>query len=193
MIYSIYAKVTIINDCEVILDIGNICLSCFIPNPQRLHINNLYTFKTYLSWNNDHGPSLYGFIDLTEYTMFCLLLSCSGIGPKMALSILHTIPLSIIHDAIASQKPKILTDAPGIGLKKAEHIIVELKNKIEKIVFESSINHEQDEKYKDLTATLEHLGYTQAQIHIAIKDIHQTEHIKNQPLVNLIRHAISII
>jgi Holliday junction DNA helicase RuvA len=187
------ATVVSIKDYEVILQIDNISFISFIPRSHLLNNGCMYTFKTHLAWNSDQGPTLYGFQTHQEYDIFILLLSCSGIGAKMALSIIHTIPIEIIKEAIVEQKPKILTDAPGIGLKKAEMIILELKNKINTLCIESEKNSSQAAIYSDLIATLEHLGYTNVQIHNALKEIDKLPDIKTQPLVNLIRHAVSIL
>lgn len=74
--------------------------------------------------------SLYGFATLDEQEFFELLLSISGIGPKVALGVLNAANIMEIREAVISNNPEILTKISGIGKKTAERIVLELKNKI---------------------------------------------------------------
>lgn len=75
--------------------------------------------------------SLYGFLSEEELRMFELLISISGVGPKVALSILSIADVKTIRTAIVNKDPAILTRVSGVGKKTAERIIVELQNKVE--------------------------------------------------------------
>lgn len=80
--------------------------------------------------------ALYGFLNEEELAMFELLISISGIGPKVALSILSVADVKTIRAAVASKDPSILTRVSGVGKKTAERVIVELQNKVEALAGE---------------------------------------------------------
>lgn len=74
--------------------------------------------------------SLYGFLGMDELELFELLISVSGVGPKMALSILSTTSAEHVKSAIASGEAAVFTKVSGVGRKTAERLIVELKEKL---------------------------------------------------------------
>jgi len=78
----------------------------------------------------ESSQALYGFHTYEEQEFFELLLSISGIGPKVALNVLNAASLEDIREAVISNNPDILTNISGIGKKTAERIVLELKNKI---------------------------------------------------------------
>lgn len=77
--------------------------------------------------------ALYGFLSEEELVMFELLISISGIGPKVALSILSIADPKTIRTAIVNKDPSILTRVSGVGKKTAERVIIELQNKVDAI------------------------------------------------------------
>lgn len=76
--------------------------------------------------------SLYGFISREELSLFELLISVSGVGPKAAISVISAVPSTKFSLAVITDDVKTLTKAPGIGNKMAQRIILELKDKIKK-------------------------------------------------------------
>lgn len=74
---------------------------------------------------------LYGFVTSKERTFFDLLLSVSGIGPKAAVALLSGYSVEQLNKAISTEDEKLLSSVPGIGLKTAKRVIVELKEKME--------------------------------------------------------------
>lgn len=81
--------------------------------------------------------SLYGFSTLEEKEMFLKLIDVSGIGPKVALGILSGIRLSDLAVAIKTGDTKLLSTIKGLGKKTAERIVLELKDKISVVGFET--------------------------------------------------------
>ncbi len=73
---------------------------------------------------------LYGFLTKDEISMFNLLISINGVGPKAALSLMSIANVSTLKYAIITDDDKLITKAPGIGKKTAQRIILELKDKI---------------------------------------------------------------
>ena len=84
---------------------------------------------TYLAVRED-ALNLFGFISLEEKSMFLKLISVSGIGPKMGIGVLSSMPLHELAYIIASQDVKALSKVKGLGKKTAERIILELRENI---------------------------------------------------------------
>mgnify|MGYP002711307112 FL=1 len=82
---------------------------------------------TYTSVRDD-GIFLYGFSDLKEKNLFLKLISVSGVGPKMGITVLSNMSLAKITAAIATSDVKTLSSIKGLGKKTAERIILELRN-----------------------------------------------------------------
>jgi len=90
------------------------------------------TLLTYLYVRED-ALQLYGFMTEDERTMFKLLMSVSGIGPKLAQGILSGIGASELRNYIAQGNLGALTSIPGVGKKLAERLVVELRDKISRV------------------------------------------------------------
>ncbi|WP_251443305.1 Holliday junction branch migration protein RuvA [Veillonella intestinalis] len=86
---------------------------------------------THMSVRED-AIQLYGFATQDEYELFMLLISVSGIGPKVGLGILSGLSVDGIKVAIMNGELTTLTKLPGIGKKSAERLVLELKDKIGK-------------------------------------------------------------
>lgn len=85
--------------------------------------------------------TLYGFLDKEELSMFELLLSVSGIGPKGAQAVLSSLTPEDIRFAVAGGDSKAFAKVPGVGKKTAERIIVDLKDKVDVVdAFESKLS-----------------------------------------------------
>ena len=84
---------------------------------------------TYLAVRED-ALNLYGFISLEEKSMFLKLISVSGVGPKLGIAVLSSMPLQQLAFIIASQDVKSLSKVKGLGKKTAERIILELRENI---------------------------------------------------------------
>ena len=108
---------------------------------------------------------LYGFIDPIERNTFNLLISISGIGPKLALTILSGINPKQLKERVISGDVAALTSVPGVGSKTAKRIIIELKEKFIKsddssLGFDEKNVHS-SELFKDVVNALVSLGYKQ--------------------------------
>jgi len=134
---------------------------------------------------------LFGFYDIVEREMFQLLITISGIGPKSAITILSSISVADLRYAIIKENALLLQKMPGIGRKTAERIIIELKDKINKIVInDKDINAEVSSIVDDAISALIALGYNRA---IAEKSIKKaTDSKKEMSLEELIRAALTI-
>jgi Holliday junction DNA helicase RuvA len=102
--------------------------------------------------------NLYGFKNIEERDLFLLLITVPGIGPKVALRILSGLSIEEIYQGIISEDITVFKNVPGIGRKTAERVIVELKQKIEK-VFVSVDNYKERELLINAIEALTVLGY----------------------------------
>ena len=136
-----------------------------------LHMGEEATLFTHLAVRED-AMTLYGFFSEEEYELFQMLISVTGIGPKVALGILSNITPENLCLAVRNKKAALLTKAPGIGKKSAERIILELKDKMKGFmaehedVVEAGLVEEpvEDTIFAEAGAALLSLGYTQAEI-----------------------------
>jgi Holliday junction DNA helicase RuvA len=87
------------------------------------------TLHTSLQVRED-SMTLYGFTDRESLRLFELLLGSSGVGPKLALAALTTLPPRALETAIAEGDVAVLTSVPGIGRKVAERIVLELRERV---------------------------------------------------------------
>jgi holliday junction DNA helicase RuvA len=78
----------------------------------------------------EESMTLYGFLDRGALTLFELLLTSSGVGPKLALAALGTHRPDVLRTAIATGDLTTLTAVPGVGKKVAQRLVLELKDKV---------------------------------------------------------------
>ncbi len=129
---------------------------------------------TYLAVRED-GVYLYGFISLEEKEMFLQLISVSGVGPKMGITILSNMELGDLAIKIATSDVKGLSKIKGLGKKTAERIIVELREKFGSIDMETGevevmpIKDNTEEENKDAIIALMSLGLTKQECVKGIK------------------------
>lgn len=147
---------------------------------------------TYLNVKEDE-MSLYGFASIEEKNMFSLLLTVSGIGPKMAISILSEISITGLMSAIASEDLKTLCKIKGLGKKTAERVLLELKDKVnafEVIAMGGSIqeqNNMDDEVVEDAISALTGLGISKNEAYRRIKEVYQKDMSIEQIITNVLR------
>ena len=96
--------------------------------------------------------ALYGFSDLDQQTLFELLLTVSGVGPKVALNILSVLPVEKLVDAIASDNHQALVRIPGIGAKTAQRITLELKEKTAELAWTKRVERAARPSERDILA-----------------------------------------
>ncbi len=107
---------------------------------------------------------LYGFLTYQERNFFETLNEISGIGPKLALSLLACMTLDDLHLAIQQGNAKVLSTIPGVGKKTAERLIIELRDKIKEMF--SSVH---SGLAVDAVSALINLGYNPLEAQAAVK------------------------
>ena len=155
---------------ELVLDVGGVgyLLSCSMTTLQETpSIGETMKAYTYFSVRED-AMELFGFATPEEKSMFLRLLSVSGVGPKLALSILGAMPLRDLTLAIVTGDAAALSRAPGVGKKTAQRIALELKEKVTESDLEAapaaaSLPPAQEDAAAEALAALQALGYTPAE------------------------------
>ena len=139
--------------------------------------------------------NIFGFANREEKEMFLLLQSVTGVGPKSALALVGHIGPDRIADAIESEDQKLLSQAPGVGTKVAQRIILELKSKIElyqaKRGVASNLPSGQNASISEARAILEGLGYTLTEINMALKKVENEE--LDDDVEQLVRHSLKVL
>ncbi len=164
MIAHVNGRITHKSIDSVIIDVNGVGYEVFIPLSTYYKlpgINETITLNVYTHLRED-AIQLYGFLTPGEKEAFQMLLGVSGVGPKLARNILSGIPVNDLISAIASSDKDRLSAIPGIGGKSAERLILELRDKIKKIVKVDSKEAEASEKdalSSDVISALDNLGY----------------------------------
>ncbi len=194
MIDQISGKIISINDNYVVLAVGGLGIKVNISAAfaSKLVNEDLITLVTYLNVRED-ALDLYGFKNDSERNLFLMLISISGIGPKLAVSILSGVELDELKSNILSGDIKSLTSIPGVGAKTAKRIIIELKDKLSKTTttelgFEDNFGSKIS---KDVLSALVGLGYSES---IAIEVIKRMNPANSDKSIEiLIKEALKIL
>jgi Holliday junction DNA helicase RuvA len=154
------------NPPEILLEVGSIGYEILCPMSSFYAISDekQLSLYTHLSIKED-AHTLYGFVSKDEKTLFRELIRVNGIGPKVALAILSHLDIVSLMNAVANEDDILLSKTPGIGKKTAQKLIVELKDRLEKLELSSS-NHQNiisnsstNSNIKQASAALQALGF----------------------------------
>lgn len=131
MIASVRGKVAAVSLSTAVVEVGGIGIELLCtPNTlATLRTGEEAHLPTSLVVRED-SLTLFGFTDTDERTLFELLQTASGVGPKLAQAMLAVLSPDGIRMAIAGEDAKTLTKVPGIGQKGAQRVILELKDRI---------------------------------------------------------------
>jgi len=185
---------------EIAVDVQGVGYGINIPLSTFEALGDLNTpvsLFTYLYVRED-ALQLFGFASEDERNLFRLLISVTGIGPKMAQSILSGISGPELRAAILQGNFSMLTSIPGVGRKLSERLVVELRDKIGKIPAGSSIlassTDAQTQIRSEALLALTSLGYNRASseraIKMAIKDNVSVENSVETLIKAALRHAV---
>ncbi len=149
---------------SVVIDVNGIGYEVFIPLSTYYKlpdVNQTVALNVHTHLRED-AIQLYGFLSLEEKEAFELLISVSGVGPRLARNILSGIAVSDLISAISSSDKGRLSMIPGIGTKSAERLILELRDKIKNIRKAGEAKEPEADKdllTADVISALDNLGY----------------------------------
>lgn len=132
MIGHLSGQLAVVRDGEVVIDchgVGYRVLVSAATLAQLPEVGARATLHTHLSVRED-ALTLYGFLTAEELELFEVLLGVSGVGPKVALSIVGALPPRQLAQAIAVGDEARLTSLPGVGKRLAQRLVVELGDRV---------------------------------------------------------------
>lgn len=187
MIASIRGEVLAIIDNSVVIDVGGVGISTLVVERtlQTLSIGSKATLHTSLMVRED-SLTLFGFEDTQERDLFVLLQTVTGIGPRVAQSILNTLTVSDLRNAIGNESAAALEKVSGLGKKGAARIILELKDKVSGV--NQRVSTGDSGWQSSISAALSGLGFTGREIDQAISSVAVTA--LDQPLEEKLRVAL---
>lgn len=196
MFYYLSGTVAHMESYLAVIDCGGAGYACHTTSYtlSRLTLGKQAKLFTHVNVRED-AFEIFGFSSQEELTLFRQLIGVSGVGPKAALSILSASTPSNLALSIITGDEKALTVAPGIGKKIAQRVILELKDKLAKgqTLTAGGENYGgtgvtviPENKLSEASAALAVLGYSQAEISVALKGVD----LDSQPLELVIKQAL---
>ena len=190
MLYYVSGTVTVLEPGLAVIDCGGVGYGCRVTAYTAAQLKLDTKAKLYITesiWED--AFDLYGFSSREEQRCYELLTTVNGVGPKAAMAILSAGPQNFTL-AVMTGDEKLLTAAQGVGKKIAQRIILELKDKIggstAELDFSGSAATPVSGNNTSLaTAALQELGYSPAEIALALKGADP-----NASTEEMIRHAL---
>lgn len=181
MIGMLHGQVDSIDAASAIIEVGGVGYETRMPSADLASMHVGQTVKVYTSLNvSQDAITLYGFSSLASKRMFLQLQKVSGIGPKVALSLLSTLPPERLARAVADGDATALAKAPGLGKKGAQKIILELKGSIDLSQIEGAspeTRSTEDTGSEQVVEGLMSLGWRQQDAVHAVQEVCENNHI----------------
>jgi Holliday junction DNA helicase RuvA len=188
MIGYLTGKIISSKPTQILLDVNGVgyTVNISINTFEKISEKEIVSLFIHTSVKED-SITLFGFFTQSEKEMFELLISISGIGPKLGLNILSGIVVDDLKSAISNGNVSRLIAIPGIGRKTAERVVLELRNKVDSIKADGSIKitSAKDEAISALTT----LGYQRQIADKVVRDL-LSENL-DYSLEELIRKALA--
>ena len=178
MIASVRGIVAAVADDSLVIQVGGIGFRVLVPKvllERMARPGQEVTLYTHLHVR-ENELTLYGCETEDELALFRLLQTVSGIGPKVALSILSSLPPDRFRVAIAQEDVTVLARVPGIGPKTDKKLVFDLRDRVRADVPPGGLAPAMAEADADLIAALTGLGYNVAEIQEALR------HLPAEPL-----------
>ena len=135
--------------------------------------------------------ALFGFLRMEEKRLFEKLIAVSGIGPRLAMTVLSGMPTEAMVTAIRSNDPAQLTKIPGVGKKTAERMVLELRDKLEGIMPAAQAKAAAGPLHDDVLSALLNLGYQRPAAENAIEKVARDRQAEQQGFEQMFREALN--
>lgn len=172
MITHIEGRLDLKSQDLIVVDVGGVGYEIHVPAyladrlPAEGGSCKIFTHSHY---SEDNGTSLYGFLTPDDRSLFRLLLTVSGVGPKVAMGIMSDIAAEDFAEAIVTEDLRALTRISGVGKKTAQRLVLELKDKVASMtLMRREKKAEADTVSDDALDALMALGYTRQQASAAV-------------------------
>lgn len=173
MIARLTGTIATLGKDSMVVQVGGLGLGVFVPQTLlsgQVQAGQEVTLFTHLHVR-ENELTLYGCGSEEELSLFRLLLGVSGIGPKVALAILSSLPPDQLKTAIVQEDIATLARVPGIGPKTAKKLVFDLKDKVAVDAMPGVPQPVLTEADADLIAALTTLGYSVAEAQEAIRSL----------------------
>ena len=182
---------------QIIVDVGGvgyrlqIPLSTFYALPE----NGKVQLQVHTHVKED-AIQLFGFLSEAEKNLFALLISVSGVGPRLAITILSHIPTDELATALCAGDVPRLTAIPGIGKKSAERLVLELQDKAAAFAVSATLPEApgssggEEDFHQDALSALVNLGYKETLAKKALKSLNINA---GTPLEEVLKAALKIL
>jgi len=175
MIGFLTGKIISLKPTKILLDVNGVGYAVNISINTFENISDKETVPLFIYTSvREDSITLYGFYSEAEKQMFELLISVTGIGPKLAQSILSGIQTDDLKDAIQRGDITRIIAVPGIGRKTGERLVLELRNKVDQVV-EAGIKEVPFSIKNEAVAALTTLGYHSKVADKIIRDVLSAE------------------
>ena len=193
MLYYLNGTVAHLEPGLAVIDCGGVGYGCRVTAYTAAQLKLNTTAKLYITESiREDAYELYGFVSREEQRCYTLLTAVNGVGPKAAMSILSSGGPQNFTLAVMTGDEKMLTAAQGVGKKIAQRIILELKDKIGgsnvELDFSTGPVNAAPQSGSSLalaTAALQELGYSPAEISLALKGVDPQASTED-----MVRHAL---
>lgn len=191
MISSIAGIVKSSTSNAVVVDVGGIGVLIQVPNriAAGIQVGSNASFHTYLVVRED-ALTLFGFVDQTDRDFFELLLSVTGIGPKVAQSILSGSDSASIASAISTGNLKVLESFPGLGKKGAQRLVLELKDKASQ--FANAGASSNFSTRNQVENALQGLGYSAKDAASMVSQVASSTKVENLTSAEILKLALKV-
>ena len=190
MIASVSGTVAALGPDSAVIEVGGIGvrLMCTPSTLADLRVGARAALATTLVVRED-SLTVYGFADDDERTVFELLQTASGIGPRLALAALAVLSADELRTAVATEDVETLCRIPGVGPKGARKIVLELKDRLGPAVGSLPAVVVGDDRRAALLQALQSLGWSSREA-AAAADVALSDAPAGQPLAELLRAAL---
>ena len=191
MISSITGKVKSITANSLVVEVGGVGVLLQVPTrvASSMQVGEQVSFHTYLIVRED-ALILYGFSEVVDREFFELLLSVTGIGPKVAQSILANSGAASIASAITSSDLKSLESVPGLGKKGAQRLVLELKDKAP--AFADCKVNKNLSLSNQVENALQGLGYSAKESNSMLRQVMSNEKIEGLSTAQILKLALKV-
>lgn len=194
MIHTLHGIITQRIEQLIIVEVNGIGYAVNVANPDNYTIGTQANLQIYMHWNQEQGPSLFGFMHDLEKRIFEMIIGCSGIGPRIGLALLAAMSPSEFVAAIQQANEKALSSVNGIGAKKAEQIIVALKHKIAKISLHPELQKAPANQARhQVNEVLKSLNYSKQEINAAMNYLNEEQASAALTFDQLMRQALTYL
>lgn len=197
MISQITGKLISLNEGFVIIELSGLGLKVNMSTTaiRNFKLNEIISLVTHMHVRED-ALDLFGFINESGKKLFLMLISISGIGPKLGMTILSGIEPEKLKNCIIAGDVKTLTSISGVGAKTAKRIIIELKDKFSKVDDENlGFNDDKNsEIINNILNALISLGYSEIESKKVIEKLSLLNSDQNNKRIEtLIKEALDLL